>query len=267
MSSAIHYFDLDFNTESGYPSYSSFPFYFDGNQVKGISCILSGINSGDMKYDTDNENRISFFKRLGIEERCVYGLKQIHSQKALITDKNNPPAEEADGMVTRDSYLILSVTVADCLPVFLFDTKSEAFGIVHSGWKGTGIVIETLKLMNEKWETQASDTAVITGPCIDSCCYNVDKERYSLFAENFGAHSVKEQDGSYFLDLKNANVQLLKEAGVRNITVCNNCTFTDTKLGSFRRQGKNYTRMIALIGRDILHKDHGADEAHKGRGN
>ncbi|MDR2729590.1 MAG: peptidoglycan editing factor PgeF [Treponema sp.] len=264
MSSAIHYFDLDFNAELGNSSYASFPFYFNGNQIKEVTCILSGIKSGDMKYDTDNENRISFFKKLGIKERRVYGLKQIHSRKVLITDKNNLPVEEADGMVTRDSYVILSVTVADCLPVFLFDTKSGAFGIVHSGWKGTGIVIKALELMNEKCGTKDSDTAVIIGPCIDNCCYKVDKERYSLFAENFGDQSVKEQDGSYFIDLKKANIQLLEEAGVRNIAVCNNCTFTDTRLGSFRRQGENYTRMIAMIGKNFTQK-HKEEKDRKGR--
>jgi len=199
MSNSVHYFDLDFYVEPNNPIYASFPFYYNDNPVNGISCIISSINSGDMKYDTDNKNRISFFKKLNIDPRSVYGLKQIHCQKVLVIDKNNPPSEEADGMVTQDSSVVLSVTAADCLPVFLFD--------------GTGIAIEALKLMNKKWGIKASDTAVVIGPCIDSCCYKVNKERYLSFAEKFGADSVREQNGSYFLDLKNANIQYGYKAG------------------------------------------------------
>jgi len=249
--SKISHFDLDYKKNDDNPIYAAFPFFHDDNPVGGVSCVISSIFAGDMKYDTRNQNRSLFFDKLKIKPERVYGLKQIHSLKVLAVDKNNPPSQEADGMVTNDSSITLSVTVADCLPVFLFDTKTGAFGIVHSGWKGTGIAVEALKLMNEKWGTKASDTAAVIGPCIDGCCYKVDKERYDTFARNFGANGVREREGSYFLDLKNANAQLLKEAGVQNIAVCNNCTFTDTRLGSFRRQGEIFTRMIAMISMNL----------------
>jgi copper oxidase (laccase) domain-containing protein len=52
----------------------------------------------------------------------------------------------------------------------------------------------------------------------------------------------------FFIDLQAANARLLAGAGVRNIAVCEDCTFTDERLGSFRREGPAYTRMAALIG-------------------
>jgi copper oxidase (laccase) domain-containing protein len=36
---------------------------------------------------------------------------------------------------------------------------------------------------------------------------------------------------------------------VKHIAVCENCTFTDERLGSYRREGPDaYTRMIAAAG-------------------
>jgi copper oxidase (laccase) domain-containing protein len=35
---------------------------------------------------------------------------------------------------------------------------------------------------------------------------------------------------------------------VRHIGYCEDCTFSDSRLGSFRREGKDYTRMAALLG-------------------
>jgi copper oxidase (laccase) domain-containing protein len=165
-------------------------------------------------------------------------------------------------LVSRDREIWLSVTVADCLPVYLLDTESGAFGILHSGWKGTGIVLKALALMAERWNTRAPAVAVVLGPCIGSCCYRVDEGRARSFAEEFGGPG-----GAYplgppvirrspkgpgpaepFLDLQAANARLLAGAGVRNLTVCRDCTFTDERLGSFRREGTDYTRMLALIG-------------------
>jgi copper oxidase (laccase) domain-containing protein len=50
------------------------------------------------------------------------------------------------------------------------------------------------------------------------------------------------------LDLQAANVRMLVNAGVRHIALCRDCTFTDERLGSFRREGPSYTAMAALVG-------------------
>jgi YfiH family protein len=200
-----------------------------------------------MKYGRQNLNRLSLFAELGLNPDKVYGLNQVHSRVVLAVGNDDPPLTEADGMVTRDRDITLSVTVADCLPVFLFDTRTDAFGIVHSGWKGTGIAECAIGLLRELWGTEPKDIAAVLGPCIGPCCYQVDAQRAALFEKEFGAESVRKSSGSFFLDLKAANIKILSEAGVRNIAVCRDCTFTDERLGSFRREGPGYTRMAALV--------------------
>jgi YfiH family protein len=240
----IYPFNLEFiNNSSGNPVFAPFPFIFNGKHITGISCGISSRYAKDMK---DEKNRENLFAKLSLNPANVYALKQIHSRSVLFVDGANPPSQEADGMVTTDAAITLSVTVADCLPIFLLDTKSGAFALVHSGWKGTGIAANALDLMKDRLRINNSDIAVILGPCISSCCYKVDEQRASLFEKEFGRESVRKISGEYFLDLKKTNITLLEKAGVGNIAVCENCTFCDKRLGSFRREGSQFTHMIAL---------------------
>jgi YfiH family protein len=241
-------FSLEFkNDERGMPFFAAFPCVFDGGAVDGVFCAFSSRFAGDMKLGANNPNRGALFRELGLDTDFVFGLKQVHSQDVLVVDRDNPPLVAADGMVTGDNNVALTVTVADCLPVFLFDTKSGAFALVHSGWKGTGIASNAVKLMKERFGTVAGNVAAVLGPCIGSCCYKVDEERASAFEKAFGGEAVRKDGGDFFLDLKGANIKLLSDAGVENIAVCNDCTFTDKRLGSFRREGENFTHMMAVI--------------------
>jgi copper oxidase (laccase) domain-containing protein len=169
-----------------------------------------------------------------------------------------------DGLVSREA-VYLAVTAADCLPVFLLDTESLGrekipFAVLHSGWRGTGIVLKALALMGERWHTRPEAVAAVLGPCIQSCCYHVEEERARNFEAAFGGPGGAyplgpvvgggASRGEFTLGLQAANARLLANAGVRNIAVCTDCTFTDERLGSFRREGAGtYTRMVALAGR------------------
>lgn len=248
----ISCFKIEFNEKKGQPFFAKFPFVVNGIPVEGISCCLSSRFAGDMKIGLREENRRALFGELGINPEKVYGLKQVHSRDVLVIDGKHPPGEiwavEADGMVTRESDVYLSVTVADCLPVFLFDTRTKALSLVHSGWKGTGIALNALNLMIERFGSKPGGIAAVLGPCIGNCCYRVDENRALSFEKEFGGGSVRKESGEFFLDLKGANIKLLNDAGVENIAVCENCTFCDGRLGSFRREGEKFIHMLAIIG-------------------
>ncbi|GHU29423.1 laccase domain protein Cgl2154/cg2365 [Spirochaetia bacterium] len=194
--------------------------------------------------------RNQYFESLGIDPDSVVSCVQSHSQEVLLADPHNNFRKEypADGLLTMDHSLFLSVTVADCLPVFLYDAGTGGFAIVHSGWKGTGIALHALMLMEETWGTAPEQVSVLLGPCIHACCYQVEESRARFFAEKYGAESIRNEGSAFFLDMQQANIRLLTGAGVAHIGVCENCTFTDESFGSFRRQGPQYTRMAAVIG-------------------
>ena len=189
----------------------------------------------------------------GIAPGAACALHQVHSRRVVFLDEHTDvaalPGLEADGMLTLRPDLVLTVTVADCLPIILEDPATGGLALLHSGWRGTGIVLEALRLMDEKLGTRFSDVRATIGPGIGPCCYRVPEDRAALFASAYGADAVV-RDGEPRLDLRRANVQLLERAGVGEVTVVTDCTSCAPALGSFRRQGaESYTLMLAWVGR------------------
>lgn len=207
-----------------------------------------------------------FLATLGVDAARVRSVRQVHSRTViearpvpalggLAPGAGTRTATEADGIVTRDPGLLLTVTVADCLPIFLVDRASGAFAIVHSGWKGTGIAEEALRLMAGLFGTRPANVSAAIGPGIGPCCYAVPPERLEEFRARFGDRCVVDATR---LDLRQANLALLERAGIGAVSVVEECTACSARLGSFRRQaagnpggaggGGSFTRMLAFIG-------------------
>jgi len=222
----------------------------------GIEAGITLAAAGDMALAQDRgvPGRARFAACRGIRRERLYGFRQVHSRRVQVIDGQTleqAAAVEADGLLCAGTDAVLSVTVADCLPIFLSDRRTGAFGIVHSGWRGTGIVLEALALMAARFGTQPGDLTVVIGPGIGACCYAVPEDRAVFFAAEYGPETVhRREDGVPRLDLRAANTGLLGRAGVEEIRVVTDCTSCSTKLGSFRRQGPAaYTLILAWIGR------------------
>ncbi|MGA2973873.1 MAG: polyphenol oxidase family protein [Spirochaetia bacterium] len=224
--------------------------------ASGMRAGISLAAAGDMamsKRDT-LPWRARFLADLGLEGDRVFGLHQVHSRSVVIVEREEPEelaAREADGMIGDLPEVVLTVTVADCLPIFIVDRASHAFGLVHSGWKGTGIAIEAIKVMAERFGALPGNLAVTIGPGIGPCCYRVPEGRAEAFAGEFGPDAVAwGPDQTPRLDLRRANTGLLLRAGVGEISVVTDCTCCSPALGSFRRQGPlGCTLMLAYLGR------------------
>jgi YfiH family protein len=266
---SIYPFNLEFGETAGA---ARFPFIFRGNPATGLSCALSARSAGNMGFSScpggppySNPKREAFFHSQGIDPERVYSLFQVHSRNVFSVgdpfsagERGLPSpaafARRGDGMVSFCHNVFLALTVADCLPVFLLDTENLFFAALHSGWRGTGIVLKALSVMAQAG-TRPDMVAAVLGPCIRGCCYRVDEQRAHDFEKEFGGSAgplgnvvLRGDDGPY-LSLQAANVRLLANAGVRHIAVCENCTYTDERLGSFRREGpERYTRMAAVAG-------------------
>jgi copper oxidase (laccase) domain-containing protein len=100
-----------------------------------------------------SDERLSLFSKLNVDPNNVYSCEQTHSRDVCIAE-NSVLIKQADGLIGI-APSILSVTVADCLPVFLYDSKNNVFAICHSGWKGTGIAVSALHLMQNNFNTNA----------------------------------------------------------------------------------------------------------------
>jgi YfiH family protein len=222
--------------------------------ASGLKGWISLKRAGDMGRSSHGSNprRIRYLRSLGIRaERPVYSCRQVHSQRVVVvTDQETESVSEieADGLITNRRNAVLTVTVADCLPIYLVDREHRAFALLHSGWRGTGIVVQALKRMDEEYGSRPSTIEVSIGPGIGSCCYRVEEDRYLEFLGRFGPKSVRKQEGTFFLDLAAANIELLARFGVGKIRVCRHCTACTPQLSSYRRDGPAFGHMLACIG-------------------
>lgn len=225
------------------------PFCELPSPAAGARALISLRRAGNMSLG-ERERRLSFFASLGIAPARVLALRQVHSLRVLAEGElapDGPP--EADGLLAADPQAVLTVTVADCLPIFVADRRSGARGLLHSGWKGTGIVAEAIGRMANLYGCRPADLSVVIGPGIGPCCYDVPRERFELFRQRFGPAAAVERDGRRFLDLRQANVGLLARLGVEDVTVVQDCTACTPELASFRVLGsEGYIGMVAVMG-------------------
>lgn len=182
---------------------------------------------------------------------------QIHEDHIAIIDRPDVTREELEGydaFVTNLPDCAIGVRTADCVPVLLYDPVNRVVAAVHSGWRSTvkRISQKTIKLMHEKFGTEASDLLAVIGPCICHDSYQVGVEVIDAFrAAGFDVccwtkdePAVCADENRFHLDLWKANTLLLEESGVKpeNIQLAGICTFMDESYYSARREGNHHDR-------------------------
>jgi YfiH family protein len=193
------------------------------------------------------KNRKIFFSQLGISLSELAIPHQCHSD---IVRRVDAPGEyyKCDGLITNIQHVALVITIADCVPILLYDPIQKAIGAIHAGWKGTAssIVERAVERMKQEYKTDPSHLLAFIGPSAGVCCYEVGEE----VAVMFGNKVVTYHSKNAFIDLKEENKLQLQEQGVqgRNIEVSKHCTICEKQLfHSYRRDGKKAGRMIATI--------------------
>lgn len=180
----------------------------------------------------------------------VVNIRQVHGKGIVVATaekyKKDDSIPQADAIVTKDADVPIAVRTADCLPIFIFDPKQKAIGIVHAGWRSSQkrIAEETLKKMKAKFKTRPEDVKVAFGPALQNCCYEVTEEFLDYFPKE-----IKRQGEKFYLDLNLANRHQLIGAGVlpRNIFDCKACTFCGKNYFSYRKNKEKAGRMLSLI--------------------
>ncbi len=86
-------------------------------------------------------------------------------------------AGEADGHVTAVPGILLTVAVADCVPISIVDPTTRSIGLLHAGWRGlvAGIVERGVESLMEAG-SRPDDLYVHAGPSICGQCYEVGAE-------------------------------------------------------------------------------------------
>ncbi len=201
----------------------------------------------DQDYSSIN-SRKRFVANLGYNSNNLVIPTQIHSNKIKLVDKPSF-IENVDGIISKSRNIVLSILVADCIPLFLFNPESKYFGLVHSGWRGTDKNI-CLNVIN-KLKVQGSSSnhlLAIIGPSIGQCCFEVGSDVASKFDACYSFNGKKDRK---MLNLSEILKDQLIQSGVKrnNIFINKQCTYCEAELfHSYRRQGSSSGRMVAVCG-------------------
>lgn len=178
--------------------------------------------------------------------RCVIG-RQVHGTTVL-THRGGWEGllrtGEADGHVAEERGIILTVSVADCVPIFIAH-PSGFVGLLHSGWRGTSArIIDSGLRAFARLGLAPDELKIHLGPSICGRCYEVSadvREQLTGQPVNRGGN----------VDLRSLIAEHAADAGVADITVSPDCTKCDNDKYFSHRAGDN-GRQLGVIVAGIL---------------
>jgi hypothetical protein len=142
-------------------------------------------------------------------------------------DGSDPDLVHADGMVTADEQMALTLRFADCVPVLLYDVRRHVAAIAHAGWKGivNGVLEETVRVMSTACGSDPADICAGVGPCIGPDKFEVGADVAAQIQRAVSERVVIERPGVQpHVDLWRAARTQLHGAGVGTIEVAGICT-------------------------------------------
>lgn len=225
------------------------------------SLNLSYAVGDDARAVTLNRRRVA--RALQFNANRLVAAQQVHGDAVAVITKDDAgrgvrdhesaiPA--TDALVTDARLLPLTVFVADCAPVVLFDPRRQAIALAHVGWRGAvgGLLLRTIEAMIWSFGCEPHDLVGAVGPHIGVCCYEVGGEVADAFRQRC-TEAVRDDDPRPRVSLADAIRHDLVTAGVpaSRVTLDAPCTKCDPAIFFSHRAASGRTgRMMAVA---ILH--------------
>lgn len=211
-----------------------------GGKSKGYFGDMNlSFNVGD-NPDTVRENYRIFCDAVGVNPENIVISHQTHKTNILAVTENDRGKNiwrerdysDIDALVTNEKGVALVTHSADCCLLGFFDPKNKVIASAHAGWRGTVAEIgkKTVAKMVADYGSDPKDILVILAPSISKCCYEVDDPVLNEFKKldylDLSKIFFPKENGKYMLDLWEANLQILVNAGVnpKNVEITDICT-------------------------------------------
>jgi hypothetical protein len=152
--------------------------------------------------------------------------------------------DAADGHATAAPGILLAVTVADCIPVYLIDPSRRSIALLHAGWRGTvaDILGRGVDLL-EAHGSSPNDLVLHCGTGICGRCYEVGPEVF------LGCGLAVPPGGRGPLDLRRLLAGRARARGVGELSVSPYCSAHDQAVFFSHRASRGADgRMVAYLG-------------------
>lgn len=184
---------------------------------------------------------------------------QVHGGEVLAVRRDEPFAnsQKADALVSDDPSRLMSIRVADCVPILIATHDGACVAAVHAGWRGViaRVVPNAIAAMQSLRSVDVSTLLVAVGPCIGPDAFEVGPEVLQAFGDAFPTapptRPYADSSGQGTVDLKAAIRLQLLELGVSDVQIdlSDRCTVRDQdEFFSHRRDHGVTGRMAAVIG-------------------
>lgn len=173
--------------------------------------------------------------------------RQVHDAEVRFHGRARPGlrlVDPCDGHITDQPGLLLTVSVADCVPVFVAAPQARTVAALHAGWRGAaaGVLERGLTVLAERSGAEVSELLVHLGPSICGACYEVGPEVFAALDQPVPRRHRP-------LDLRAVLAARALAAGVQisNVSVSAHCTRC-TESGLFSHRGGDLGRQVGYIG-------------------
>jgi copper oxidase (laccase) domain-containing protein len=153
--------------------------------------------------------------------------------------------EGFDGHLTAAAGLMLLVTVADCIPVYLVAPGQRIVGLLHAGWRGVaaGVLPRAIDLLTAGSNATHPDIVIHCGIGICGACYEVGSEVMS------GCGVPANGPGPWRLDLRERLCEDALRLGIREVSTSGWCSAHDRPAFYSHRASRGRDgRMVAYLG-------------------
>ena len=152
--------------------------------------------------------------------------------------------EGVDGWVTTSPGVLLTVTVADCIPVYLA-VPGRGVALLHAGWRGTagGILARGVARLLSAARADVSEVIMHCGVGICGNCYEVSSEVV------VGCGLSARGEGPWHLDLREVLAGQAATLGIRTVTRSSHCSAHGRPAFYSHRASRGADgRMVAYLG-------------------
>lgn len=223
-------------------------------ELYGAVAGITGANDGfDMALWSDNSAGVAMNSWHMFQESFKPGFRQfvvghqVHETSVEVcegSDRGLLIKEGLDGHATTNAGLLLTILVADCVPVYLLDPGSKALALLHAGWRGiaAGILEAGVRQLERCGARHRSEIVMHCGISICGDCYEVGSD---VIRATCGRTVERAEN----LDLRGLLADRAKRLGINTVTVSQWCTVHDAgRFHSYRSRGEKAGRMAAYLG-------------------